>query len=272
MSTLSLCRLFSLVIVLLVCDGIFLWFAVTSVVENGLNVVVLFGFEVTCFIIIYYFWIRKRTICKRRHCLFARRFRRCCISHCTSAISDLAFEAPVSSLFGAISLPSKNCFFFFYIYMLLFIVLGFVSCFNMLLYFIFFTVVLVYVGRPLHLIRQMYYSYARFVRRVRAIVKWRRATSNLNERYPVCSGFFFKKNHRDFFFLSWFEIELNWFEWIYVGRNWWRIARIGCRRCVHHLSRNNGTWQVKWLINIFFLFKKIYCRRLPCGHCLHADW
>ena len=55
----------------------------------------------------------------------------------------------------------------------------------MLLYFIFFAVVLIYVGRPLHLIRQMYYSYARFVRRVRAIVNWRRATRNLNERFPV---------------------------------------------------------------------------------------
>jgi E3 ubiquitin-protein ligase synoviolin len=58
----------------------------------------------------------------------------------------------------------------------------------MLLYFLFFSVVMAYIGRPLHLIRQMYYTYARFVRRVKAIGNWRRATRNLNERFPAVTG------------------------------------------------------------------------------------
>ena len=62
------------------------------------------------------------------------------------------------------------------------------DCFNMLLYFLFFGIVMIYIGRPLHLIRQMYYTYVRFVRRVHAIAKWRRATRNLNERFPDVTG------------------------------------------------------------------------------------
>ena len=46
MSTLNLSRLLSLIGVLLLSDVAFLWFATMSVLENGLNVVVLFGFEV----------------------------------------------------------------------------------------------------------------------------------------------------------------------------------------------------------------------------------
>ena len=43
MSTANLSRIAALVGTLLVCDVVFLWFAASSVLENGLGVVVLFG-------------------------------------------------------------------------------------------------------------------------------------------------------------------------------------------------------------------------------------
>ena len=88
---------------------------------------------------------------------------------------------------GGGELSLFNNFVFCFLFFFLFIVLwtDFVAeCFNVIVYLLFFIVVLVYIGRPLHLIRQMYYTFRRFIKFVHDIANWRRATANMEERYP----------------------------------------------------------------------------------------
>lgn len=51
-------------------------------------------------------------------------------------------------------------------------------------YICFFSVILHYYGLPLHILRDLYMSIRSFARRVQDLVQYRRATANMNERYP----------------------------------------------------------------------------------------
>jgi E3 ubiquitin-protein ligase synoviolin len=51
-------------------------------------------------------------------------------------------------------------------------------------YLIFFFVVFVYYGLPIHLIRDLYMAFATLRRRITQFIRYRQITSNMNERFP----------------------------------------------------------------------------------------
>jgi E3 ubiquitin-protein ligase synoviolin len=57
-----------------------------------------------------------------------------------------------------------------------------VDVFKLVVYLAFFGIILTYYGIPLHIIRQLYYTFASFRRRVIEVRKYRLATSNMNAR------------------------------------------------------------------------------------------
>ena len=144
MSRFDLWRLAILAGVLLLADVLLVWYALVGVLENGVGAVVLFGFEAT---------------------LMA-----CAVIQTSLRLVYNVYDMQVNYHWRA-----KG---FFVLWT------DFVAeCFNVLVYIIFFSVVLIYVGRPLHLIRQMYYTFRRFLDFVHDISLWRRATANFDERY-----------------------------------------------------------------------------------------
>ncbi|KAJ3092439.1 Dynein heavy chain 3, axonemal [Quaeritorhiza haematococci] len=59
-----------------------------------------------------------------------------------------------------------------------------VDFFKLVTYFMFFAIVVHYYGLPLHIVRDLYITLRSFVQRVRDLIQYRRATANMNERYP----------------------------------------------------------------------------------------
>lgn len=55
---------------------------------------------------------------------------------------------------------------------------------KLLTYSTFFGIIVKYYGVPLHIIRDLYVTMRSFIVRIRDIVRYRRATANMNERYP----------------------------------------------------------------------------------------
>ncbi|KAI9013036.1 hypothetical protein BC832DRAFT_276915 [Gaertneriomyces semiglobifer] len=51
-------------------------------------------------------------------------------------------------------------------------------------YLLFFGMVVYYYSLPIHIMRDLYNTFVSFVRRCRDLVQYRRATANMNERYP----------------------------------------------------------------------------------------
>jgi hypothetical protein len=144
-SRLDLWRLAILAALLLAADVMFVWYALANVLETGVGVVVLFGFEST-------------------------------LLACAVIQSSLRLVYNVYDMKTDYHWRAKG---FFVLWT------DFVAeCFNVLVYLLFFGVVLIYVGRPLHLIRQMYHTFRRFLDFVHDISLWRRATVNFDDRYP----------------------------------------------------------------------------------------
>ncbi|KAI8804752.1 hypothetical protein BJ742DRAFT_823128 [Cladochytrium replicatum] len=56
--------------------------------------------------------------------------------------------------------------------------------FKLITYFLFFAVVVHFYGFPLHIVRDLYLTCRSFLQRCRDLVQYRRATANMNERYP----------------------------------------------------------------------------------------
>ena len=59
--------------------------------------------------------------------------------------------------------------------------------FKLVTYVAFFAVILHYYGLPIHIIRDLYITLRNFVGRVKDWMQYRRATSNMNERYPTAT-------------------------------------------------------------------------------------
>jgi E3 ubiquitin-protein ligase synoviolin len=59
----------------------------------------------------------------------------------------------------------------------------FAEMFRLAIYVAFFGIILVNYGVPLHIIRQLYVTYASFQRKVVELVRYRKATANLHARY-----------------------------------------------------------------------------------------
>ncbi|RUP06386.1 hypothetical protein BC936DRAFT_140314 [Jimgerdemannia flammicorona] len=56
--------------------------------------------------------------------------------------------------------------------------------FKLTTYLIFFAIILHHYGLPLHIIRDVYVTFRSFVQKCRDLYRYRRATRNMNERYP----------------------------------------------------------------------------------------
>ena len=54
-------------------------------------------------------------------------------------------------------------------------------------YFIFFCVLVYYYGLPLHIIRDLYLTFRSFLKRLTDVIKYRRATNNMDARYPTAT-------------------------------------------------------------------------------------
>ncbi|KAI8843137.1 hypothetical protein BC829DRAFT_435339 [Chytridium lagenaria] len=59
-----------------------------------------------------------------------------------------------------------------------------VDFFKLITYFLFFAIVVHFYGLPLHIIRDLYMTLRSFIQRCRDLIQYRRATANMNERYP----------------------------------------------------------------------------------------
>lgn len=55
---------------------------------------------------------------------------------------------------------------------------------KLIIYSTFFGIVVAYYGVPLHIIRDLYLTIRSFIIRIKDIIRYRRATANMNERYP----------------------------------------------------------------------------------------
>ena len=56
--------------------------------------------------------------------------------------------------------------------------------FKLIVYLIFFAIILVFYGIALHIIRDLYVTLRSFLQKCGDLVRYRRATRNMNERYP----------------------------------------------------------------------------------------
>ncbi|CAG8764154.1 10139_t:CDS:2, partial [Gigaspora rosea] len=56
--------------------------------------------------------------------------------------------------------------------------------FKLITYLIFFAIILVFYGIPLHIIRDVYVTLRSFLQKCGDLIRYRRATRNMNERYP----------------------------------------------------------------------------------------
>jgi hypothetical protein len=59
-----------------------------------------------------------------------------------------------------------------------------VDLLKLIIYTTFFGIVVAYYGVPLHIIRDLYLTVRSFAIRIKDIIRYRRATANMNERYP----------------------------------------------------------------------------------------
>jgi len=59
---------------------------------------------------------------------------------------------------------------------------------HLFVYLIFFIIVFTYYGLPLHLVRDLYWTFRNFRQRVSDFLRYRRVTANMNERFPDASA------------------------------------------------------------------------------------
>lgn len=59
--------------------------------------------------------------------------------------------------------------------------------FKLITYVLFFGIVVHYYGLPLHIIRDLYMTLRSFLGRVRDLIQYRRATANMNQKYPTAT-------------------------------------------------------------------------------------
>jgi len=52
-------------------------------------------------------------------------------------------------------------------------------------YALFFMIIFTFYGLPLHIVRQIYITFRSFKRRITAVIRYRKATQNMDERFPI---------------------------------------------------------------------------------------
>jgi E3 ubiquitin-protein ligase synoviolin len=55
---------------------------------------------------------------------------------------------------------------------------------QLFVYFVFFLIIFAYYGMPVHLVRDLYMTFRNFRKRVNEFIRYRRVTANLNDRFP----------------------------------------------------------------------------------------
>lgn len=60
----------------------------------------------------------------------------------------------------------------------------FVETIRLVVYVAFFGIILAYYGIPLHIVRQLYFTFASFRRRAAEVIRYRKATTNMDARFP----------------------------------------------------------------------------------------
>ncbi|CAG8463601.1 1675_t:CDS:10 [Acaulospora morrowiae] len=138
-------RMVSLMEILCVVDAILVHNAVDSIMKVGPNMMIMFAFEYS---------ILGATIIST-------------ISKYILNIIDMRREEPWEN---------KSIYVFY-----LELVTDF---FKLITYLIFFAIILMYYGIPLHIIRDVYVTLRSFLQKCGDLVRYRRATRNMNERYP----------------------------------------------------------------------------------------
>lgn len=63
-----------------------------------------------------------------------------------------------------------------------------IDFFKLLVYMAFFSIILTYYGIPLHVIRQLYVTLASFRRKIAEVIRYRKATTNMNQRLNFISN------------------------------------------------------------------------------------
>lgn len=141
----SHCRISAMLLWLLAIDVCFFLFSVVSLMEKMPSSMILFAFE---------------------YLLLAFSGLTIILHYCLNLIE----------LFRGQPLESKGAYVMY---------LEFAGDFvQFVVYMAFFTVIMTFYGLPLHIIRQLYLAFRSFQRRARDVIRYRRATSNLNQRFP----------------------------------------------------------------------------------------
>ncbi|KAJ9073067.1 hypothetical protein DSO57_1020474 [Entomophthora muscae] len=138
-------RMVTLMANLLIADTLFVAYSVKYTVENGANMLIVFGFEYAILVAV----------------LLATFFKY--IVHMIDSRTDEAWE-------------NKSMYIFY-----LELVTDFMK---LMIYLIFFVVVVKFYSVPLHIIRDIYVTLRSFLQKCRDLVRYRQATRNMNERYP----------------------------------------------------------------------------------------
>jgi len=146
----SYLRIFLLLIFLLGCDASFLYYTVTNVMGKGPSMMIMFGFEYT---------------------LLAISIVSISIK-CIINVIDVRHD-------GGGNWENKGV----YVLYLDFIT----DVLRLCVYALFFMIIFSFYGLPLHIVRQIYITFRSFKRRVTAVIRYRKATQNMDERFPVVS-------------------------------------------------------------------------------------
>eukprot|EP01135_Chromosphaera_perkinsii_P011709 Nk52_evm32s2474 gene=Nk52_evmTU32s2474 len=138
-------RMVSLLMILGVCDSLFIYYSVKDFMEHGPSMLLLFGFECVVFSIVLLSTFIKYVL----HSI------------------DHGMDSPWDN---------KSMYLFY-----LELVVDFLK---LSVYMSFFTIILKFYGLPLHIVRDLYVTFKSFLKRVNDMIQYRRATANMNERYP----------------------------------------------------------------------------------------
>ncbi|KAJ3098248.1 E3 ubiquitin-protein ligase hrd1 [Phlyctochytrium planicorne] len=139
-------RMIGIIALLYATDIGLLWYTVDYTFRRGASMMIIFGFEYTILISLIFSVSAKYVL----HTI------------------DLRGEHPWEN----------KSMYIFYLELV-------VDFFKLITYFLFFAIVVhFYGGLPLHIIRDLYMTVRSFIQRCRDMIQYRRATANMNERYP----------------------------------------------------------------------------------------
>jgi E3 ubiquitin-protein ligase synoviolin len=178
-------RILALLLLLLAVDGLFLHTAVTTTLERGPSMMMLFGFEYALVA-----WSLLATVVKFGFNLWDVHLdgrwenKGTPVIICLIAIRKFCSVFLFSLTLLGMVVRCVNAVWFFFFAGMYVLYLDFVFDFlRLLVSAVFFTLVFQFYGLPLHLVRQTWSTFRSFRKSLLAVTRYRRATLNMNERY-----------------------------------------------------------------------------------------